>query len=92
MLTPKAAALKYEKEGDKAPTVIAKGKGVIAEKIIAKASEVGIPLFKNELLADSLLNVEIEREIPPALYKAVVEVFVWLAKNEDTASAKKNLL
>jgi hypothetical protein len=33
--------------------------------------------------------VEIDREIPPALYKAVVEVFVWLAKNEDTASAKK---
>ncbi len=92
MLTPKAAALKYEKENDKVPIVIAKGKGVIAEKIIAKASEVGIPLFKNELLADSLLNVEIDREIPPALYKAVVEVFVWLAKNEDAASAKKSLL
>jgi len=92
MLTPKAAALKYEQENDKVPIVVAKGKGVIAEKIIAKASEVGIPLFKNELLADSLLNVEIDREIPPALYKAVVEVFVWLAKNEDAASAKKSLL
>lgn len=91
MLTPKAAALKYEKEGDKVPTVIAKGKGIIAEKIIAKASEVGVPLFKNELLADSLLNVEIDREIPPALYKAVVEVFVWLAKNEDWAKARKQI-
>ncbi len=89
MLTPKAAALKYEKEGDKVPTVVAKGKGIIAEKIIAKASEVGVPLFKNELLADSLLNVEIDREIPPALYKAVVEVFVWLAKNEENARSKK---
>jgi flagellar biosynthesis protein len=89
MLTLKAAALKYEKEGDKIPTVIAKGKGLVAEKIIAKASEVGVPLFKNALLADSLLNVEIDREIPPALYKAVVEVFVWLAKNEDSARAKK---
>ncbi|HOI83189.1 MAG TPA: EscU/YscU/HrcU family type III secretion system export apparatus switch protein [Campylobacterales bacterium] len=91
MLTPKAAALKYEKEGDRVPTVVAKGKGIIAEKIIAKASEVGVPLFKNELLADSLLNVEIDREIPPALYKAVVEVFVWLAKNEDTARARKSI-
>ncbi len=91
MLTPKAAALKYEKEGDKVPVVVAKGKGIIAQKIIEKASEVGVPLFKNELLADSLLNVEIDRAIPPTLYKAVVEVFVWLAKNEDNAKAKKSI-
>jgi len=91
MLTPKAAALKYEKEGDRVPVVVAKGKGIIAEKIIAKASEVGVPLFKNELLADSLLNVEIDRAIPPALYKAVVEVFVWLAKNEDGARSRKSI-
>lgn len=89
MLTQKAAALKYEKEGDRAPVVVAKGKGILAQKIIEKASEVGVPLFKNELLADSLLDVEIDREIPPALYKAVVEVFVWLAKNEDSAKSKK---
>lgn len=89
MLTPKAAALKYEKEGDKVPTVVAKGKGLLAQKIMEKASEVGVPLFKNELLADSLLDVEIDRQIPPTLYKAVVEVFVWLAKNEENARNKK---
>lgn len=89
MLTQKAAALKYEKEGDKVPVVVAKGKGLLAQKIMEKASEVGVPLFKNELLADSLLDVEIDRQIPPALYKAVVEVFVWLAKNEDSARSKK---
>lgn len=91
MLTPKAAALKYEKEGDKVPTVVAKGKGLLAQKIMEKASEVGVPLFKNELLADSLLDVEIDRQIPPTLYKAVVEVFVWLAKNEEQAKGKKLL-
>ena len=89
MLTPKAAALMYEKEGDKVPTVVAKGKGLLAQKIMEKASEVGVPLFKNELLADSLLDVEIDRQIPPTLYKAVVEVFVWLAKNEESARNKK---
>jgi flagellar biosynthesis protein len=89
MLTQKAAALKYEKEGDKVPVVVAKGKGLLAQKIMEKASEVGVPLFKNELLADSLLDVEIDRQIPPALYKAVVEVFVWLAKNEDSARSRK---
>jgi flagellar biosynthesis protein len=89
MLTPKAVALRYDKESEKVPSVIAKGKGVIAEKIIQKASEFGVPLFKNELLADSLLDVELDREIPPQLYRAVVEVFIWLAKNEDKAKNKK---
>lgn len=85
-LTPKAAALKYEKDSDRVPTVVAKGRGMIAEKIIQKASEFDIPLFKNELLADSLLNVNIDEQIPATLYKAVVEVFVWLAKNEQKLS------
>jgi flagellar biosynthesis protein len=87
--TPKAAALKYEKEGDRVPIIVAKGKGIIAEKIMQKAGEFGIPLFKNELLADSLLNVNIDEDIPPQLYKAVVEVFVWLAKAENVAASKK---
>jgi len=87
--TQKAAALKYEKESDRVPIVVAKGKGLIAERIMQKASDFGIPLFKNELLADSLLNVNIDEEIPPQLYKAVVEVFVWLAKAEHSEAAKK---
>ena len=42
MLVKKAAALKYEKESDRAPIVVAKGKGLIAENIIAKAEEAGV--------------------------------------------------
>lgn len=90
MLTyKKAAALKYDKQVDRAPVVVAKGKGAIAEKIISKAEEVGVPLFKNDLLADSLLNLDIDSKIPPALYKAVAEVFIWLAKSDLAANEKK---
>jgi flagellar biosynthesis protein len=85
-LTTKAAALKYDKDSEKIPTVVAKGKGPIAEKIIQKAAEFDIPLFKNGLLADSLLDVNIDEQIPAQLYKAVVEVFIWLAKNEQKLS------
>jgi len=86
--TPKAVALKYDQDNDRVPTVIAKGKGLIAERIMQKAGDFGIPLFKNELLADSLLNVNIDEHIPPQLYKAVVEVFVWLSKNEQKLAQK----
>ncbi len=85
-ITPKAVALKYDEESDRIPTVVAKGKGEIAQKIIQKASEFGVPLFKNDALADSLLNINIDEQIPPQLYKAVVEVFVWLSKNEQKLS------
>lgn len=85
----KAVALKYEENLQKAPKVIAKGKGHLAEKIIKKAAELDVPIFQNEALASSLLSVEIDEQIPPALYQAVVEVFVWLMKNEQSVNANR---
>ena len=81
----KAVALKYEKSSMSAPKVVAKGKGAVALKILQKAQEFDIPVFKNEVLASSLLEVELDKEVPPKLYKAVVEVFVWLMKSEKKA-------
>lgn len=85
MKPQKAAALAYNKEVDRAPKVVAKGKGFIAEKIIQKAKEFDVPLFQNEMLVDSLLATELDTEIPPALYQSVLEVFVWLYKSEQKA-------
>lgn len=85
MKPQKAAALAYNKDVDRAPKVVAKGKGFIAERIIQKAKEFDVPLFQNEMLVDSLLTTELDTEIPPALYQAVLEVFVWLYKSEQKA-------
>jgi len=85
----KAVALKYKAYEDNAPKVIAKGKGEIAQKIIQKAKEFDVPLFQNEVLADMLLSVEVGEEIPPKMYKAVVEVFVWLHNLEEKAQMSK---
>lgn len=79
----KAAALKYDKASSGAPKVLASGKGEIARKIIEKAKEFDIPLFANEALVNSLIDLEIDREIPSELYQSVVEVFIWLMKNEN---------
>ena len=82
MKSAKAAALKYDPSQNKAPKILASGKGKVAEAIIAKAKEYEIPLFANEALVESLVGLEIESEIPYELYQAVVEVFVWLAKSD----------
>jgi flagellar biosynthesis protein len=87
--TNKAVALKYKIYEENAPKVIAKGKGELAKKIIQKAKIYDIPLFQNEVLTDMLLNVEVGEEIPPKMYNAVVEVFVWLYKLEEKAQLSK---
>jgi len=84
-MNPKAVAMKYKAYEDNAPKVIAKGSGEIARKIIEKAKEFDISIFKNEELTNMLMNVEIDEEIPAELYKAVVEIFIWLHKTEKKA-------
>jgi len=68
-----AVALKYD-FGDGAPTVTAKGKGHIADKIIETARENDVAIEENPVLAEALSKIELESEIPVPLYKAVAEV------------------
>jgi len=81
-MSEKAAALKYDKESGAAPKILASGKGNIAQKIIEKANEFDVPIFANEALVNSLVDLEVDKEIPAELYSSVVEVFIWLMKNE----------
>ena len=71
----KAVALKYNKEKNKAPVVSAKGEGKTAQKIIQIAKENGIPLKKDEDLVELLSKVELDKEVPPQMYKAIAEIF-----------------
>jgi len=76
----KAVALKYDMKKDKAPKVIAKGKGETAKNIIKIAKKKGIPIQEDKDLVEMLSKIELDREIPPNLYKAVAEVFIFLHK------------
>ncbi len=76
----KAVALKYDQKKDGAPKVKASGKGDIAKKIIKIAQENNLPIKKDEDLVELLSKVEIDKEIPSNLYKAVAEVFSFVYK------------
>lgn len=71
----KAVALRYDTSKENAPRIIAKGKGVSAEKIIELAYENNLPIKKDADLVEMLSKVELDREIPEKLYVAVAEVF-----------------
>lgn len=74
----KAAALKYDIDLDNAPKVVAKGKGEIAGNIIKIAEENNIPIKKDEDLIELLSAIDIDKEIPPSMYKAVSEIFAFI--------------
>ena len=62
-----------------APTIVAKGQNLIAQKIKEIARETDIPLVENKPLAQALFKaVEIGQEIPQDLYKAVAEVLAYI--------------
>ncbi len=69
-----AVAIKYKKEEDNAPRVVAKGINVKAERIKEIAREAGIPVLRNVPLAQALSKLEIGDEVPEDLYDAVAEV------------------
>jgi len=85
MKTIKAVAMKYKIYEDNAPKVLAKGSGEIAKKILEKAKEFEVSIFHNPELIELLMNVEVNEEIPPELYKAIIEVFIWLRNTEKNA-------
>jgi flagellar biosynthesis protein len=76
--SPKAVALKYDGKKDKAPRVVARGRGAIAEKIMAVARENDVPLHEDKNLVQILEALELETEIPPELYRAVAEVLAFI--------------
>ncbi len=73
-----AVALRWEAPG--APVVVAKGKGAVADAIVATAEANAVTVQENPLLATALSAVELDREIPEVLYKAVAEVISFVLK------------
>ena len=73
-----AVALEWSHEG--APVVVAKGRGEVAEAIVATAESHGVAVEENPLLAAALAQVELDEEIPETLYKAVAEVIAFVLR------------
>ena len=71
---PVAVAMRYDRDEDRAPRVLAKGQGDIAERILAIAREHGIPLHEDRDLVRLLMVLGLDVEIPPHMYRALAEV------------------
>ncbi len=80
-----AAALRY-REGMTAPVVVAKGRGLVAEEIVRRARDSGVAIHVSQNLAAMLMQVEVDRAIPPQLFQAVAQLLAWLYRLEDRAS------
>ena len=72
-----AVAVEYV-PGEAAPKIIATGKGAVADRIIEKAKESNVPLYKDNKLADTLSKLQIGDMIPPELYEVVAEILVFV--------------
>jgi flagellar biosynthetic protein FlhB len=74
-----AVALRYDHETMATPQVVAKGKNYLALRIRQRALEHNIPLVENPPLAQALYkSVDVGREIPAHLYRAVAEVLAYI--------------
>lgn len=77
-----AVALAYG-EGDGAPRVIAKGYGDIAARIIDQARQQGIHVHDEPALVGLLMQLNLDEQIPPALYQVIAELLVWIGELND---------
>ena len=79
--TRKAVALAYE-INSAAPRITGQGEGFVADAILAKAKEMGIPTRTEPELVEFLMQLKLNELVPPKLYAAVAEVLAW-AYEED---------
>lgn len=89
----RAVALQYE-GADHAPVVVASGMGYLAEKIVEVASENGVPVYEDNSLATMLSRLELGEEIPPSLYQAIVDIYIYFLEfdpsNPDRTRRRSN--
>jgi flagellar biosynthesis protein len=71
-------ALQYEPKRERAPRVVAKGRGYLADKILEVAREHNIPIRQDKNLLQILSRLDLNDEIPPEIYKAVAEILAFI--------------
>jgi len=80
----KAVALRYDQEKESAPSVIGKGQGLMAERILELAKEHDIPIHEDSDLAEILSRLDLQAEIPPDTYVVVAELLAFIYRTNDS--------
>ena len=74
-----AVAIKYSGGTMRAPKVVAKGKRLLAERIVRLAREAGVPVIQDIPVARALYKlVDVGGEIPAAFYRAVAKILAYV--------------
>ena len=89
-MNQQAIALSYG-AGDYAPKVVAKGRGAVAEQIIALAKEHHVFVHESKDLVNLLMQVDLDEHIPPELYLAIAEILAWIYRLEEEKAQSKIL-
>ena len=76
----KAVALKYRKDKDRAPVIVAAGSGSIAQKIVEIADQKGVPIYKDTSAASLLSSLKVGEAIPADLYNVVAGIYVCIMR------------
>ena len=82
-----AVALRYA-HGDPAPVVVAKGRGLLAEEIIRRARDAGVFVHESRELVALLMQVDLDRHIPPGLFVVIAQLLAWIYRVETLAAAR----
>ena len=85
-----ATALGYDPEEDSAPKLLAKGRGELADRIIALAKKHNIPIREDRDLVALLSQLNLNQEIPPELYFTVAEILTFIYKANDQWKNNRN--
>lgn len=88
LLSKKAVALKYVPGETEAPIVAAKGRGKVAEAILEKAKENGVPVQEDAALVEVLSKLDLDEQIPAELYQLVAEVLTYVYRADRLASGR----
>ena len=88
-----ACASKYDAQKMESPMLVAKGTELCAQKIKQIAQEHNIPVIENPPVARALFRlVEVNRQIPPDLYKAVAEILIFVYKLKKTTQKEQETI
>ncbi|QNB00958.1 flagellar biosynthetic protein FlhB [Massilia sp. Se16.2.3] len=72
--------------------MVAKGRGLVAEQIIERAQEAGVFVHESKELVSLLMDVDLDGQIPPGLYRAIAELLAWLYHIESAQQSGQPLL
>ena len=85
----RAVALSYDPANADAPVVTAAGQGAVAEEIIRRAREAGVPVTDDPRLAAVLSQIDVGRAIPPELYQVIAEVLAYVYRLDQRVSRRR---